>query len=114
MAQKIANPLDGNLHRKTLIVPTEFPEWFKLARPDSILDRVEVAKLFEIHPGTLFEWVRRQDFPKPGLVGPKSGWRKSTIMCEIRRRKNAVATEVVGDTFVLRQSREAFFQGVQR
>ena len=49
MAQKIANPLDGNLHRKTLIVPTEFPEWFKLARPDSILDRGEVAALFGVH-----------------------------------------------------------------
>lgn len=114
MAQKIANPLEGGLHRKTLLVPTVFPEWFKLARPDSILDRGEVAALFGVHPTTLFEWVRRQDFPKPGLVGLKSGWRKTTIMCEIRRRKNAVATEVVGDTFVIRQNREAFFQGVQR
>ena len=114
MTRRTANPLEGGRHNKTLIVPTALPEWFKLASPNAVLDRGEVSKLFEVRPDTLAEWVRRQDFPKPGRLGIKCGWRKTTIVSEIRRRKNAVATEVVGDTFVIRQNREAFFQGVQR
>ena len=54
---------------------------------DEMLQMDDLIKSFKVARTTIYEWMRKEDFPKPSKIGGKNFWMKTDIEAYIESSK---------------------------